>query len=238
MAREERLGPEPEGTRWSPVAPTRGGTGPQWQYQWPPTAIMGGPQSVEYSPGHRRRKKLTSIQITEVSKWWSREEELSLSIARAEAVRLAKHVLELDEQLAANEKQLDELVQANEAAPLLEDTAFRAISASRCLAAWSHEGRVRNDAAFAALAGANPIPASSGNTVRHQLNRGGDRTLNSALHMVAIVRMTQDDETLEYVEKRHDEGLTDKEIRRSIKRHLARRIYRTLNASATAMNAA
>ncbi|WP_211883232.1 IS110 family transposase [Pseudarthrobacter albicanus] len=184
------------------------------------------------------RKKLTGAQITEVSKWRTREEELSLSIARDEAVRLAKHALELDEQLAANEKQLDELVKVSEAAPLLEEKGFRAISAAKCLAAWSHEGRVRNEAAFASLAGVNPIPASSGNTVRHRLNRGGDRTLNSALHLVAITRMTHDGVTREYVEKRRAEGRTDKEIRRCIKRYLARRIYRTLNTSATAMKAA
>lgn len=183
------------------------------------------------------RKKLSATQISEVSRWRDREEELSLSNARSEAVRLAKHVLDLDEQLQANEKQLDELVKASEAAPLLDEKGFAAISAARCLTAWSHEGRVRNEAAFASLAGVNPIPASSGNTVRHRLNRGGDRTLNSALHMVAISKMTYDAETREYVEKRRAEHKTDKEIRRCIKRYLARRVYRTLNASVTAMNA-
>lgn len=179
------------------------------------------------------RKKLTSTQITEVSKWRSREEELSLSIARTEAVRLARHILLLDEQLTANENQLDELVKVSEAAPLLEETGFAAISAAKCLAAWSHEGRVRNEAAFASLAGVNPIPASSGNTVRHRLNRGGDRSLNSALHMVAVTKMTHDTKTREYAEKRRAQGKTNKEIRRCIKRYLARHIYRTLNASAT-----
>ena len=76
-----------------------------------------------------------------------------------------------------------------------------AISAAKCLTAWSHEGSVRNEAAFASLAGVNPIPASSGNTVRHRLNRGDDRALNSALHMVAVTRMTHDAETREYAKK-------------------------------------
>ncbi|MFJ4027997.1 transposase, partial [Paenarthrobacter sp. NPDC090009] len=146
---------------------------------------------------------------------------------------LAKHVLALAEQLTANENQLDELVKVSEAAPLLEETGFAAISAAKCLTAWSHEGRVRNEAAFASLAGVNPIPASSGNTVRHRLNRGGDRALNSALHMIAITRMTHDPKTLEYAERRRAEGRTTKEIRRCIKRYLARHIYRTLNASTT-----
>jgi transposase len=96
---------------------------------------------------------------------------------------------------------------------------------------WSHQGRVRSEAAFASLAGVSPIPASSGNTVRHRLNRGGDRTLNKALHMVALSRMTFDPETIGYVEKRQAEGRTKKEIRRCVKRYLARRIYRPLNAT-------
>ena len=182
------------------------------------------------------RRALTGTQIEEVSRWRAREEELSLSIARTEAVRLAKHILELDEQLTANQKQLDELIKASEAAPLLQEKGFRAISAAKCLTAWSHEGRVGTEAAFASLAGVNPIPASSGNTVRHRLNRGGDRSLNSALHMVAITRMTHDAETRQYVEKRRTEGKTDREIRRCLKRYLARRVYRELNASATATN--
>lgn len=178
------------------------------------------------------RKKLTPVQVQEISRWRERDEELSLSIARAEAGRLARHVLDLNAQLLANEKRLDELVEVNEAAPLLEETGFRAVAAAKCFVAWSHEGRVRSEAAFASLAGVNPIPASSGNTTRHRLNRGGDRALNSALHMAAISRMTYDIETCEYVKKRRAEGKTDKEIRRCVKRYLARRVFRILNKSA------
>jgi transposase len=92
---------------------------------------------------------------------------------------------------------------------------------------------MRSEAAFACLAGVNPIPASSGNTTRHRLNRGGDRRLNRALHMATIVRMTHDPETRAYVEKRRAEGRTTKEIRRILKRYLARQIYRTLNTAVT-----
>ncbi|MFR9773768.1 transposase, partial [Nocardia sp. SC052] len=96
---------------------------------------------------------------------------------------------------------------------------------------WSHHGRIRSEAAFACLAGVNPIPASSGNTVRHRLNRGGDRRLNRALHMATITRMIHDPTTREYVERRRAEGRTTKEIRRCLKRYLARQIYRHLNAT-------
>lgn len=189
-----------------------------------------------YALGIDARTKLTPTQIDQVCRWRSRDEELSLSIARAEAIRLATHIRGLDEQLTANEKQLDELVHISEAAPLLAEKGVGAISAAQCLTAWSHHGRVRNEAAFAALAGVNPIPASSGNTVRHRLNRGGDRSLNSALHMIAVSKMTHDADTRKYVDKRRAEGRTTREIRRCIKRYLARRLYRILNASTPATN--
>src|SRR5699024_6022301 len=170
------------------------------------------------------RRKLIGRQINEISRWREREEKLSVAIARAKAVRLARHILELKQQLSANEKRLDELVRGSEAAPLLEKTGFKAITATKCFVAWSHQGRVRDEAAFASLAGVNPIPASSGNTTRHRLNRGGDRTLNAAVHMAAVTRMTYHAETREYIEKRRAQGKTDREIRRCLKRYLARRI--------------
>lgn len=76
------------------------------------------------------------------------------------------------------------------------------VVAAVCLMAWSHPGRLRSEAAFAALAGVKTIPASSGNTVRLRLNRRGDRRLNKALHTAAIVHMTHDEETKAYVAKR------------------------------------
>jgi transposase len=111
---------------------------------------------------------------------------------------------------------------------LLDQPGVGPISAAVIYLAWSHRGRIRNDAAFAALAGVAPVPASSGKTVRHRLNRGGDRQLNRALHTIVISRLTCDDETKAYAERRHAEGKTNREIRRCLKRHLARRVYKLL----------
>lgn len=177
------------------------------------------------------RKSLTGTQIAEVSRWRAREEPLALSVARSEAVRLARRISELDADAKTNHARITELVEISEAAPLLQETGFGPVTAAICLTAWSHQGRVRSEAAFASLAGVNPIPASSGNTTRHRLNRGGDRTLNKALHMIALSRMTFDAQTIEYVGKRQADGRTIREIRRCVKRYLARRIYRTLNAT-------
>lgn len=111
---------------------------------------------------------------------------------------------------------------------LLEGVGIGPITAATILCAWSHPGRCRNEAAFASLAGVNPIPASSGQTVRHRLNRSGDRRLNAALHTIAMHRMRRDPTTRAYVERRRAEGKTDREIRRSLKRYIARQLYRQL----------
>lgn len=177
------------------------------------------------------RKSLTGTQIATVARWRARDEELAVSIARAEAVRLAKRVLDLQDDLATNVARMTQLVQASQAAPLLEKTGIGPVTAAICLTVWSHHGRVRSEAAFASLAGVNPIPASSGNTVRHRLNRGGDRQLNKALHTATITRMVHDPATRTYVERRTAEGRTTREIRRCLKRYLARQIYRILNAA-------
>ena len=94
---------------------------------------------------------------------------------------------------------------------------------------WSHRGRCRHDAAFAALAGASPLPASSGRIVRHRLNRGGDRQLNRALHDIVLTRWRICPRTHAYIAKRRAEGKTDNEVRRLLKRYIAREIHRCLH---------
>jgi transposase len=175
------------------------------------------------------RKPLVPAQIATITRWRERQEQIELSIAREEAVRLARRVLEVTTQLAANQKRMTELIQQSPAAPLLEMVGAGAVTVSAVLTAWSRPGRVRSEAAFASLAGVNPLPASSGNTVRHRLNRGGDRRLNRALHTITMTRMTHDPGTRDYVARRTQEGRSYREIRRSLKRYLARTLYRQLN---------
>ena len=88
--------------------------------------------------------------------------------------------------------------------------------------------RMHSEAALAMLCGAAPIPASSGRTHRHRLNRGGDRQANAALYRVVIVRMRYHQATRDYVERRTAEGLSKNEIIRCLKRYLVREIYSTL----------
>ena len=177
------------------------------------------------------RKAPTTTQINQVSTWRTRTEPLTLATARTQATRLAQRITSLTSELADNKQQIHTLLKISPAAALLDEFGIGPLTAAACYTAWSHPGRLRSEAAFAALAGVNPIPASSGNTTRHRLNRSGDRQLNRALHMSIITRMAKDPTTKAYIEKRRTEGKTDREIRRILKRYLARRVYRLLTAT-------
>lgn len=176
------------------------------------------------------RSALSPPQLRRISQWRKRDEDLSIAIARTEAKRLAQLITVLDAELKENQTHLTELLQATPAGVLLDEVGIGPVNAAILYTAWSHRGRVRSEAAFATLAGVNPIPASSGNTIRHRLNRGGDRCLNSALHMAVVVRTAHDPTTREYVARRTAEGKSPREIRRCLKRYLARALYRKLNA--------
>ena len=101
-------------------------------------------------------------------------------------------------------------------------------AASLLIAVGDNPERLKSEAAFAHLCGAAPIPASSGKTVRHRLNRHGNRDANRALYVIAVCRMSRDERTRTYVAKRTAEGKTKKEIIRCLKRYIAREIYRIL----------
>src|SRR5690349_20678805 len=133
-----------------------------------------------------------------------------------------------DKSITAAEKQLRTL--AEQCCPgLLELPGVGPITAATLLTVWSHHGRVHSEAAFAALRGISPLPASSGRIQRHRLNRGGDRALNRAIHTVATTRRRmKHTPTSDYITRRTTEGLTDKEILRCLKRYTIRQLYRFL----------
>jgi len=184
------------------------------------------------------RRPLGRLQIKEIARWRSRTESIDLQISRSEATRLACQIVLNRKTLNENKTVIESLIQ--QVAPnLLEMVGVGPVTAAQFYLAWSHPGRIRSAAAFVALAGANPIPASSGNNKRYRLNRGGDRSLNNALHTVVLVRMHYDDETKAYVHKRTKEGKSKREIMRCLKRYIARQVYRALqNNTTTAANPA
>ena len=138
----------------------------------------------------------------------------------------------LSSQLTELDPQLLSLIKQHPAGPaLLAEPGVGPVVAAQLLISWSHRGRVRDEAAFASLAGVAPIETSSGQHSRHRLNRGGDRALNRALHTVAITRLRCHPESITYEAKRSAQGKTHRDIRRSVKRALARRLYRRMQAA-------
>lgn len=143
---------------------------------------------------------------------------------------LADRYHELDQEARLHERVLATLT--DRAAPVL--TSLFGIGADSAaellLVVGDNPERIRSDAALAKLCGACPIPASSGKTTRHRLNRGGHRQANAALHRILIVRMRFHEPTIAYVARRASEGKTKKEILRCLKRLLIREIYQTIVA--------
>jgi transposase len=144
--------------------------------------------------------------------------------------RTAQRVLALEAEANDLETELEAII-GRVGPDLLAETGVGPISAAQLYCSWSHRGRLRTDAAFAMLGGSAPIPASSGQTVRYRLNRGGDRQLNCALHTIVLTRLKHDPATRAYAARRAAEGKTPREIKRCLKRYLARRLYRILEAT-------
>ena len=154
------------------------------------------------------------------------------TITTASVLRtLARRVLALQREARDHEQAMAAIVRAWRP-DLLEQTGVGVIVAAQVLISWSHPGRIRSEAAFAMLAGTAPIPASSGMRTRHRLNRSGNRQLNRALHVVALSRARYDARTRDYIERRRAQGKTDPEIRRCLKRYIARDLFRQLEHSA------
>ncbi len=138
---------------------------------------------------------------------------------------LARRYLELHDEIADLDAMIHAIVE--ELAPdLVARSAIGPTSAAQLLlTAGDNPERLRSEASFAALCGVSPVPASSGKTIRHRLNRGGDRAANSALHIIAIVRFRTDPKTKAYVARRIAEGHSKLEAIRALKRYIAREVF-------------
>jgi transposase len=135
------------------------------------------------------------------------------------------------QQLTAEERELAREIEklTHKLAPqLLDQPGVGPLLAAQVVISWSHSGRLASEAAFARLAGVAPIPASSGKTVRYRLDRSGDRQLNRALHLILVTRRRTHRPTIDYIDRRIQEGKTRREANRCLKRYLARNLYRLL----------
>jgi transposase len=138
---------------------------------------------------------------------------------------LGRRIIDIDADNARLDSELTTLVQAT-APSLVELHGVGTHTAAVLLvAAGDNAERITSEAAFAHLCGVAPIQASSGKTTRHRLNRGGNRQANHALWRIVFTRMSSDERTRAYVERRTLEGRSKREIMRVLKRYVAREVY-------------
>ncbi|MGH2980754.1 MAG: IS110 family transposase [Solirubrobacterales bacterium] len=141
--------------------------------------------------------------------------------------RLGKRAERLSKEVADAERALATLL-AEVAPELLDECGVGPVCGAQLLVSSGDPSRMKSEASFAALAGTSPVDASSGKQRRHRLNRGGDRQLNWALHVIALQRVRHHDDTSDYYERLLAAGKTTREARRCVKRALARHFYRRL----------
>lgn len=144
---------------------------------------------------------------------------------------LARRVQELTVEITDLDRHLTATVTAHTPELLDQPGIGPDCAAQLLLTVGDNPDRLRSEAAFAALCGASPIEASSGNTQRHRLNRGGDRHANAALYLIVLTRLRHCPRTRAYVARRTTEGKTKRDIIRSLKRYIARDIYKIITGT-------
>jgi transposase len=157
--------------------------------------------------------------------------DTSVAVAKHTLRSLARRHRQLTSEIREIETELGRLT--SETAPALVNTfgVGPNTAATLLITAGSNPERLRSESAFAALCGVAPIPASSGNTHRHRLSRGGDRQANAAIHQIVIVRLCHDERTRQYMDRRVREGMKKTEIIRCLKRYVAREVFALLPRS-------
>ncbi len=151
---------------------------------------------------------------------------------------LGRRYLELHDEIADLDAMIAAIVEDLAPNLITRNSISHVGAAQLLLTAGGNPERMRSEASFAALCGVSPVPASSGKTIRHRLNRGGDRAANSALHIIAIGRLRTEQCTREFVARRVTEGHSKLDAIRALKRYLAREVFtlimqcqREINAS-------
>lgn len=181
-------------------------------------------------------RNLTRMQLIRILAAWRPDVSNAADPVTAYRVALksmARRYLELSDEITDLDELINPLVEAL-APQLLKRVGIGVEVAGQMLVtAGDNPNRMKSEAAFAMLCGVAPLPASSGMTQRHRLNRGGDRQANRALHLAVISRIRLDPKTQAYVAKKTTEGRSKLEIIRCLKRYLAREIYFLLNPGQT-----
>jgi transposase len=167
--------------------------------------------------------------VTEAANMRPREGSDSIIYTTNVVIRsLARRVKALNNEIKTVDRMLTALIE--DTAPSLLDLYGIGVdtAASLLVAAGDNPDRLHNEQSWAHLCGVTPLPASSGKTTRHRLNRGGDRQANAALHRIVLTRMSSHPETKTYVARRRSQGMSTPEIMRCLKRYVARQTFKHL----------
>ena len=190
-------------------------------------ALIALLRSIEL--GIDARKPLVMSGYKLIATWHIKSSNNSVDwlTAKCEAKRLASNIITTRSELDNNKLALTNIV--NSLVPdMLSQPGLGPVSLAQVICTYSHKGRIHSAEAFAALAGTTPIPASSGNTNHYRLNHYGDRQLNHALTTIVIARMRTNEVTKQYIAKRTSDGLGTRDIRRALKRYIARSLFKQL----------
>jgi len=173
-------------------------------------------------------RKMTRMQLIRTLAAWRpdlTDYRNVVSAYRITLKSLGRRYLELHDEIADLDAMITAIVDELAPALVAQNSIGHGSAAQLLLTAGDNTERLQSEASFAALCGVSPVPASSGRTTRHRLNRGGDRAANSALHIIAIGRLRTDPRTKAYVAKRIAEGHSKLEAIRCLKRYIAREVF-------------
>ena len=193
--------------------------------------LLTGPAELRQAlAGQSTRELLASCRRLRLRERPTDAADPVIAAAKLTLRRLARRIAALTEEVEELDAELRPLV--TQASPTLMEVygVGTHVAGQLLVTAGDNPGRLHSDAAFAQLCGTAPLPASSGRTTRHRLNRGGDRHANNALHTIALVRMSSHPPTQAYAARRRAEGLSNLEILRCLKRYIAREIHHVLTA--------
>jgi transposase len=197
------------------------------------TAALNQVHAVLLTAPARTRERLDTLKSDKLAQRCARlrPREESERVLVSVLSRLAARARTLTRELAQLESELERIV-STLAPDLLAECGVGPVCAAQLLVSSGDPKRMRNEASFAALAGTSPVEASSGPSHRHRLNRGGDRQLNAALHVIARTRLRCHPETRAYRDRLLARGKSKREAMRCLKRQLARHCYRLLATNA------
>jgi transposase len=193
--------------------------------------VLTGPAELRQAlAGQSTRQLLASCRRLRADKRPAEAVDPVTAAAKITLRRLARRIAALTEEIDELDAELRPMVTLAAPALLAVYGVGTEVAAQLLVTAGDNPDRLRSEAAFAQLCGTAPLPASSGRTTRHRLNRGGDRHANFALHIIALVRLSSHQPTKDYAARRRGEGLSNLEIIRCLKRYIAREIHHVLTA--------